>query len=106
MAKLQPQTHAIRALEADGWAVEVVERWMRAGNRTWRKDAWGGFDLWAIDPDGNQALIQVTSRSNVSSRVRKIAGLEALGRLRKAQIGLYVWGYDKEKDSWRKVDLS
>lgn len=106
--KETPQSRAIKALEADGWAVEVVEHIHRYPGRTWRTDAWGGFDLWAIDPDGNQALIQVTSRTNVSARVRKIAGLPMLPRLRKAGIALLVWGFGETAngEAWRKVDIS
>jgi hypothetical protein len=100
-----PQSRAIKALRAEGWIVDVVERRI---TKFLTRDLFGGFDLFAVDGDGNTALIQVTSRSNVASRVSKIAGLPAVPWLRKAQIGLYVWGYGRTKTlgDWKKVDVS
>ena len=83
---MTPQARAIKALEADDYVVDVVERINRIGKIVWRNDLFGCFDLLAIGPVGEVRAIQVTSRSNVSARVKKLtekednAALAALGK--------------------------
>ena len=103
-----PQARAIQSLRADGYEVETVEQVKRIPGRTWRKDLFGAFDLLAVNSSGDVKAVQVTSRSNVASRVTKLADLPVIGWLRRAGWTLEVWGYGKTKTlgDWRKVDLS
>ena len=108
MSKQTPQGRAIEALEAAGWVVDVVERINRVRGMTWRNDLFGAFDLLAVNDAGDIKAVQVTSRSNVSARVNKIAELPVIGRLRKAGWALEVWGWGKTvtKGDWLVVDVS
>lgn len=108
MSRKTPQQAATEALVAEGYEVDVVERINRIRGMTWRNDLFGAFDLLAVNAQGEIKAIQVTSRGNVSARVRKLADLPVLGWLRKAGWSLEVWGWGKTKTlgNWRKVDLS
>lgn len=105
---MTPQARAIHALRAEGYEVQTVEQVKRVPGRTWRVDLFGAFDLLAVNSAGEVKAVQVTSRGNVSSRVKKLAELPVLGWLRKAGWGLEVWGWGRTKTlgDWRKVDLS
>jgi len=101
---LTPTTLSIRKLEADGWRVDVVERKV---TRIVTHDLFGIIDLIAIK--GAETLaVQVTSRSNISARVRKITDSEALADVRDAGWTLLVHGWDQYngKDRLKIVDLS
>jgi hypothetical protein len=108
MTCLTPQTRAIRQLEAEGYAVDVVEQINRWGPITKRKDLFGGFDLLAVNDAGDVKAIQVTSRTNVAARVAKITELPILASLRRAGWSLEVWGWGPTKTmgDWKRVDLS
>lgn len=60
-----------------GYFVDTVEQFIRLpGGRSFRKDLFGFADLVAVpldqDQDGRLLFIQVTSWTNVASRVKKI----------------------------------
>jgi len=103
-----PQQRARKLLEADGYKVDTVEQVKRIPGRTWRVDLFGGFDLLAVNAEGNVKAVQVTSRGHVSTRIKKLADLEVVGWLRKANWDLEVWGYGKTKTkgNWKIVDIS
>ena len=103
-----PQARATAYLREQGYEVDIVERIQRRGNVTWRNDLFGAFDLLGVNPDGEVIAVQVTSRSNVSARVKKLADLEVLDRLRTAGWTLLVmgWGKTKTKGDWQIVDIS
>jgi hypothetical protein len=105
---VSPQLRAIHLLRAEGYAVETVEQIKRIPGRTWRVDLFGAFDLLAVNAEGDVKAVQVTSRSNVSARVRKLAELPVLGWLRKAGWTLEIRGYGKTKTKgdWLVVDVS
>lgn len=105
---MSPQARAIHALRADGYEVQTVEQIKRIPGKTWRVDLFGGFDLLAVNADGDVKAVQVTSRSNVHARVQKLTELPVMPWLRKAGWSLEVWGYGRTKTlgEWRKVDLS
>lgn len=105
---MTPQARAIARLRADGYEVQTVEQIKRIPGKTWRVDLFGAFDLLAVNAAGDVRAVQVTSRSNVNSRVRKLEELPVLGWLRKAGWSLLVWGYGKTKTKgdWMEVDLS
>lgn len=108
MSATSPQARAIAKLRAGGFHVETVEQVKRIPGKTWRRDLFGAFDLLAVNDAGHVVAVQVTSRGNVSSRVRKLADLEVLGCVRKAGWRLAVWGYGRTKTrgDWVEVDLS
>ena len=95
-------------LEANGYRVETVEQIKRIPGRTWRVDLFGVFDLLCVNEAGNIQAIQVTSRANVQNRVKKIANEPVIDWLRKAEWGMFVWGYGKTKTKgdWMIVDVS
>jgi hypothetical protein len=103
-----PQVRATHLLRAEGFAVETVEQIKRVPGKTWRVDLFGAFDLLAVNAEGQVRAVQVTSRGNVSSRVKKLADLPVLGWLRKAGWSLLVMGYGKTKTKgdWIVVDVS
>lgn len=105
---MSPQARAIARLRADGYEVQTVEQIKRLPGKTWRVDLFGAFDLLAVNASGDVLAVQVTSRGNVSSRVKKLAELPVLGWLRKAGWTLAVWGFGKTKTKgdWMEVDLS
>jgi hypothetical protein len=91
-----------------GYAVETVEQVKRVPGKVWRVDLFGAFDLLGVNGEGEVMAVQVTSRSNVSARVRKLADLPVLDWLRKAEWRLLVWGWGatKTKGNWLEVDIS
>lgn len=108
MSRVSPQARAIRKLREHGYEVQTVEQIKRAPGKTWRVDLFGAFDLLAVNSEGQVLAVQVTSRSNVASRVQKLADIEVLGWLRKAGWSLAVWGYGatKTRGDWLIVDIS
>lgn len=88
---VSPTQLSLDYLRADGWLVEVVERWIPSA-RT-RRDLFGFLDLVALRGDVTLG-IQTTSRTNVSEHLRKIADAPALGTVREAGWTLHVHGWD------------
>lgn len=76
-------TYSRRKWRRDGYYVEGTEQINRyAQNRVVRNDLHGFSDLVALkldDPDEPMVYVQVTSRSNISARKRKILG-ESVGK--------------------------
>lgn len=105
---MTPQQRATAVLRDEGYRVEVVEQVKRIPGKTWRVDLFGAFDLLAVNAAGDVRALQVTSRGNVSSRVKKLAELPVLDWLRKAEWRIEVWGWGKTKTlgDWKRVDLS
>jgi hypothetical protein len=106
---MTPQQRAIERLERDGYLVDVVERINRIRGRVWRNDLFGGFDLLACHPARKETCaVQVTSRSNVSARVKKLADMPAMDILRTCGWRMVVWGWGptKTKGDWLEVDVS
>lgn len=98
-------------LEAEGWRVDVVEQTIRGAGITFRRDLWGFADLLCLR-GGEILAVQVTSSSNLASRVSKITSDEladAVALVRAAGIGIVAHGWRKNKQGeWvcRTVDLS
>jgi hypothetical protein len=101
-----PTSRSLELLRDEGWLVAVVERWIPGANI--RQDLFGLFDLIAIRGDQTMA-VQVTSASNVSSRIRKITESDKLAAVRKAGWWIECHGWAKRKGRWacvRREDLS
>lgn len=92
MASLSPTSRSLKHLRDAGYVAEVVERWNHITKT--RKDLFGIADILAIRPD-EVLLVQTTSRSNVSARVKKITESPLLGDIRKAGMGIHVHGWAK-----------
>lgn len=93
---LTPRSKAY--LEAQGWLVEVVERWIPRTNT--RKDLWGFGDILAIRP-GETLLVQVTSTAHQANRIDKIANHPNVGAVREAGWAIHVHGWMKNtKGRW------
>jgi len=105
---VSPTQRTLKRLKESGEypLVQVVEKW-----NPWakiRQDLFGIIDILAIDIKGNTIGLQVTSYSNISSRVRKITESPATPFLRDADWLILVEGWHKKDNHWvsRIVDLS
>jgi len=107
MAKTSPTQRTLARLKKENYdLIAITERW-----NPWakvRQDLYGVIDILAIK-DGSTVALQVTSYSNISSRVRKITESPALPFLRAANWSILVEGWKKEKNgryTSKIVDLS
>ena len=102
---MSPTQRSLAYLRNLGYHVEVVEHWNHFARQ--RRDLWGFADLLAIRP-GEVLAVQVTSGSNVSARVKKIAEHENTQFVREAGIAIHVHGWRKLKAGWspKIIDLS
>jgi hypothetical protein len=104
---MSPTARTLAEMRARGYElVDVVERWLPFALE--RKDLFGVGDVLATGTPGT-AIVQCTSGSNVSARVRKIAESAALPILQRAGIKVLVQGWRKNSKGryvLREVDLS
>lgn len=108
MSGLSPTQRSLAALREAGYTAAVVEHWNPHARI--RQDLFGFVDILAIR-DGETLAVQATSRSNVSSRVRKIKIHEhdnlaaVLGAGWRVQV--HGWGQRKPRTPWecRTVDI-
>jgi hypothetical protein len=103
--RLSNTVRSTKLLEAEGWTVDTVERWIPVVNR--RKDLFGFLDLIAVR-GGETMGIQTTSASNVASRINKIMESEHLSKVRMANWRIEVHGWAKKANRWvvRREDIS
>ena len=105
---VSPTQRTLKRLRESGEypLVQVVERWNAFAKI--RQDLFGIIDILAIDHKGVVTGLQVTSYSNMSSRVRKITESRALPFLRTADWVILVEGWRKKDNKWisRIVDIS
>ena len=104
---MSPTQLSLRKLKSEGYkTVQVVEVWIPF-SRT-RRDLFGAWDILAVK-DGETIAIQVTSKSNISARVKKISENEHVNNLRDANWKLLVHGWFKNKSNrWecKEIDVS
>ena len=101
-----PTSRTLDKLRADGWLVAVVEKYNPHARI--RQDLFGFVDVLAVR-QGETLAVQATSRSNVASRVSKIAEHGNTAAVRAAGWRIEVWGWAKDKSGrWdvRIVDCS
>lgn len=111
MAKMSPMQRSLAFLREEGYHCEIVE-FRGYAKFGWGKthDLWGFADILAIRE--NEILaVQVTSRSNVAARVKKITVdcETTLEIVRKSGCRVVVHGWGKlVKTGWtlKEVDLS
>lgn len=96
---MSPTARSLKWLRENGWTPAVVERFNTFSKK--RIDLFGAFDILAIHPHQHGALgIQVTSKSNASSRRNKLLQnpLVALWLSSSNPAHLHYWG--KRKGRW------
>ena len=79
-------------LREHGYLVATVEHYNSFTRR--KHDLFGCIDLLAIG-NGETLAIQVTSRSNMSARIKKIQDAEALPEMLRSKWRIIVHGWDK-----------
>jgi hypothetical protein len=87
-----------KRLTEQGYLVENVEKYNTFSRK--KNDLWGFIDFLAIKRDEVLA-IQVTSKSNMSARRKKMTEHENIGKVREAGIRIELWGFYKEKNRWQ-----
>lgn len=100
-----PTQLSLDRLRKDGYIADKVEQRVPHTNTT--RDLFGFVDIVAVR--GAETLaVQATSRSNMASRVRKIADSPHIAAVREAGWRVVVWGWDKPEHRWRlrEVDVS
>ncbi len=97
--KRSPSALTKELMEADGWLIEMVERWIPGANI--RKDLYGFIDFMCIKGEETLA-IQCTSWANVSSRVKKIETSDTINQVRVAGWKIWVigWKWDVKMKKW------
>ena len=103
---MTPTARTLQELRKRGYRCQVVEQTIP---KTFiKRDLWGLWDVLALK--GSETLaVQVTSGSNVSARLQKIAESEAIADCRAAGWSLAVHGWRKAANGrWvlREVDCS
>lgn len=111
MAKQTLTSRSLAILRKRGMAADISERWIPAPKpfRPTRKDLFGFADVVAIDSGGTQ-LVQVTSRGNVSARVKKIREtIEEAGWSdlfwNNPSVTIVVHGWYKKGHRWRLKEI-
>jgi hypothetical protein len=83
----------IALFEAKGYKCDIVESYNAFTKR--KKDLFGIFDILAIG-NGETVGIQITSKSNMSSRIKKISESEYLPELVRSNWKILVLGWYKK----------
>ena len=102
---MSPTQRSLKYLRDQGYTVAIVEHYNCFTKR--RHDLFQFADLLAIR-ENEVMLVQVTSGTNVSARVKKIAESEHISAVRKSGMSVFVHGWRKLKSGWEPkiVDLS
>lgn len=103
---MSPTQRSLKYLRDQGYTVAIVEYFNYFTKR--RHDLFQFADLLAIR-ENEVLLVQVTSGTNVSARVKKITDNEHLPSVRKSGMRVEVHGWSKRADGkyhLRTVDLS
>jgi len=101
-----PTQLTLRHMRDQGYFCEVVEHWNSFTHK--REDLFGFGDIICLRK-GEVVLVQTTTASNVSARVRKITDHANVGFVRDAGMQICVHGWAKIGNRWnltRCVDLS
>ena len=97
-----PTVRSLKMLRARGWLCKVVEHWnSHAGIR---QDLWG-CDILAVKPGEPALLVQTTTQSNQSARIKKLRALSSTTFLLRAgwHIVVHGWktrGCDETRLTW------
>jgi hypothetical protein len=91
---MTPTARTLKYLREKGYTADVVERWIGGGQMRIRKDLFGLGDVLAFAY--NTLLIQCTSGSNITSRMRKAEANPILKRWLAERRQFFAIG-------WRKI---
>jgi len=91
---MTPIARTLAKLRSTGWLADVVEGWQRHGTVWKRRDYLGIGDVFAIKTSC-ALLIQVTTGSNASARVRKLEKSTMAREWLEAGGHLQVWAWSK-----------
>ena len=95
---MTPTSRSLKLLRDTGHIACVVERFMPHGN--YRLDCFGFADLLAAHPGEQSALlVQATSLSNLSARIKKAKALATLATWLRAGQRFECWGWYKIEDA-------
>jgi hypothetical protein len=89
-------SRSVDHLRQQGYLVDVVESYNFFTKR--KKDLFGCLDLLAIG-NGETLAIQVTSKSNMSARIKKIEDSAALPEMLRSGWRILVHGWAKNKSN-------
>jgi len=89
---MTPSQRTTKHLREQGYLVATVEHYNSFTRR--KHDLFGCIDLLAIG-NGETLAIQVTSRSNMSARIKKIQDNLALPEMLRSKWRILVHGWDK-----------
>jgi hypothetical protein len=95
-----PTQNSLASLRAQGYICWIVEYYNSFSRK--RVDMFAAWDLIALR-ENEVLFVQTTSASNVSARVKKIAGNEYTPDIRKAGVRLEVHGWSSKKVGNRRV---
>ena len=84
---------SVEYIKKQGYPLVQVVEYYNAFTRR-RHDLFGIIDILAVS-DKDILMVQTTSRSNMSSRIRKIEDSQAIDILRKAGFTIEVHGWSK-----------
>lgn len=108
MSKNSPMQRSLALMRERGYHCEIVEHRLHDGTT---KDLFGFVDILCVHKtEGDVVVVQTTSRSNISARIKKIMDSELLPVVRNA--GFYIlvqgWGYlaTLKRFDCKEVDLS
>jgi hypothetical protein len=106
---MSPTQRTLRLLRAEGWAAEVVERWLPGANV--RRDLFGCVDVVAVRP-GQVLGVQCCTAGDVSKRLDKARACPGLRDWLASGAVFAVWGWSKrgprgQRKTWqvRRVAL-
>jgi hypothetical protein len=108
MSKMSPMRRSLELMRGRGYHCEITEHRTHDGTT---HDLFGFGDILCVHKEeGDVVVVQTTSRSNISARVKKITDSELLPIVRNA--GFYItvhgWGYMARSKTFecKEVDLS
>ena len=100
-ANWQPKTlsslnqRTVALLEGQGYLCDVVESYNAFTKR--KKDLFGIFDILAVG-NGETVAVQITSKANMSARIKKIQESEFLPEIIRSGWRIKVIGWFKQKN--------
>lgn len=89
---------SLKALRADGWNCQVVERWQAFAKV--RIDLYGFIDILCMREGGPFLAVQTTSRGNIMSRIHKITLEQRALMFISCGGQIEVHGWKKIKNRW------
>lgn len=104
---MTPTSRSLELLRSEGWTVDVVEKTINTGKMVFKRDLFGCLDIIGFR-NGETLVVQTTSASNISSRIKKITESPHLRGIREAGWRIEVHGWGRKKGRWhcRREDLS